>query len=111
MERASEGDETMLNLNDKATIRDYGDKTPCTVIGIARNGKVITVREDKAIPCDPAAYMAGYCKRFMIVEDPAGKVRTFSARKDGRIVEAGGHAWHSPSLNTEAYTAYQDWTR
>jgi hypothetical protein len=102
---------TTLNTGDKATISDYGDKTPCTIIGIARNGKQITVREDRAVNCDPNAAMNGYSKRFMIVDDPNGKVRTFSVRKDGRIVEAGGHAWHSPELKTTTHTAYQDWMR
>lgn len=69
------------------TMLMWSDRHAASIIGVAANGKSVTVQRDKATRTD--AYGMSDSQSYEYEPDPDGSTRVFTLRKNGRWVAKG----------------------
>ncbi len=79
-------------VGDAATIIQWTDRQPATVVAVSASGKTVHVQWDKARRVDN--YGMSDCQVYEYERNPEGCIDVFTLRKNGRWV-AKGSALHS----------------
>lgn len=94
----------VITVGMGATIHGYSDAHACTIIAVSKNGKKVTVREDKATllnghgsgaPDELKFSVGGFCahvsgvQRYAYEPDPNGSESTYTLRS----LKNGGERW------------------
>jgi len=78
-------------VGDNCNFGGNGDAYPCTVVRVTPT-KVIT--QDASYDCVKSASNYGADDAvFTYNDNPNGRIRTFTVRKNGRVIEQGSNGW------------------
>lgn len=91
-----------------ATILMWTDRHACTVVAVSKDGKTVTVQEDKATRTDNLGMSD--CQSYTFEPNPAAGKQVFTLRRNGRYVRQGSGMKSGEGLRLGTRDHYYDFS-